>query len=97
MNAPLRPRLADDAVPRLAAGARLQFEPTQQAWVVLFPEGMVKLNASAAEILQRCDGTRDVAAVVADLRAAFGDPAGLRDDVMAFFEFARERGWLALP
>lgn len=84
----------DRAVPRLAHGARLQYEPAQQGWVLLFPEGMVKLNPSAAEILQRCDGVRDVGAVVDDLRGAFGDPPGLRDDVLGFFEFARGRGWL---
>ena len=86
----------DRAVPRLAHGARLQFEPAQQNWVLLFPEGMVKLNASAAEILQRCDGVRDVGAVVDDLSGAFGDPPGLRDDVLEFFEFARGRGWLEM-
>ena len=31
---------------------RLQFEPVQDCWVLLYPEGMIKLNASAAEILR---------------------------------------------
>ena len=46
---------------------RLQWEPAQDAHVLLYPEGMVKLNQSAAEILKRCDGTRDMNALIADL------------------------------
>ncbi|HQE41111.1 MAG TPA: pyrroloquinoline quinone biosynthesis peptide chaperone PqqD, partial [Zoogloea sp.] len=34
---------------------RFQWEPAQQAHVLLYPEGMVKLNQSAGEILKRCD------------------------------------------
>jgi pyrroloquinoline quinone biosynthesis protein D len=42
--------------PRLNRLFRLQWEEAQQAYVLLYPEGMVKLNLSAAEILKRCDG-----------------------------------------
>jgi pyrroloquinoline quinone biosynthesis protein D len=31
---------------------RLQWEPAQNAHVLLYPEGMVKLNQSAGEILK---------------------------------------------
>ena len=44
---------------RSARGFRLQWEPAQKAHVLLYPEGMVKLNGSAGEILKRCDGERD--------------------------------------
>jgi pyrroloquinoline quinone biosynthesis protein D len=54
------PELALDAVPRIAAGHRMQFEPAQDCHVLLYPEGMVTLNPSAAEILGRCDGQRSV-------------------------------------
>ena len=36
--------------PRVAAMFRLQWEEVQQSWVLLYPEGMVKLNGSAGEI-----------------------------------------------
>ena len=49
--------------PRIAAMFRLQFEPVQDCWVLLYPEGMVKLNGPAAEILRRCDGQRSVAEI----------------------------------
>lgn len=81
------------SVPRLGAGFRLQFEPVQDCHVLLYPEGMVKLNGSAGEIMQRCDGQRDVAAVVAELEQAFG-AQGLQEDVLAFMELAQQQRWL---
>ena len=80
--------------PRVGAGYRLQWEPAQQCHVLLYPEGMVKLNRSAGEILQRCDGERDVGAIVADLEHAF-DARGLEADVLAFVEMAGRQRWLA--
>jgi pyrroloquinoline quinone biosynthesis protein D len=72
---------------------RLQWEPAQNAHVLLYPEGMVKLNQSAAEILKRCDGTRDMDALIADLEQAFST-TGLGPEVRSFMTEARSRGWL---
>ena len=72
---------------------RFQWEPAQQAHVLLYPEGMVKLNQSAGEILKRCDGQRDVAAIVADLEAAF-NATGLAADVEAFLTMAEAQNWI---
>jgi pyrroloquinoline quinone biosynthesis protein D len=72
---------------------RLQFEPAQDAWVLLYPEGMVKLNTPAAEILRRCDGRHSVGEIVGELEKAFAR-SPLRDDVHAFLLQADERGWL---
>ncbi|TVT44956.1 MAG: pyrroloquinoline quinone biosynthesis peptide chaperone PqqD [Denitromonas halophila] len=83
-----------DANPRLSSHFRMQWEDAQQAWVLLYPEGMVKLNASAAEILKRCDGSRDVPALVADLETAF-ETSGLEPDVRAFLDMARQQQWVA--
>jgi pyrroloquinoline quinone biosynthesis protein D len=79
--------------PRVGPGFRLQWEAVQDCHVLLYPEGMVKLNRSAGEILQRCDGERDIAAVVADLELAFNMP-GLQPDVLAFVQMAAEQRWL---
>ena len=78
--------------PALSRLFRMQWEETQNNYVLLYPEGMVKLNGSAAEILKRCDGTRDVPAIVAELEQAFGT-SGLRPDVDDFLRAAGERGW----
>ena len=40
------------ARPSISHGFRLQWEPAQNSHVLLYPEGMVKLNASAAEIVR---------------------------------------------
>ncbi|CAN7405327.1 pyrroloquinoline quinone biosynthesis peptide chaperone PqqD [Trinickia sp. LjRoot230] len=72
---------------------RLQWEPAQNAYVLLYPEGMVKLNQSAAEILKRCDGTREVDALIAELETEFS-ATGIADEVHAFIAEARSRGWL---
>jgi pyrroloquinoline quinone biosynthesis protein D len=72
---------------------RLQWEPVQNAHVLLYPEGMVKLNQSAGEILKRCDGTRDIDSLIDDLKIAFNAP-DLGDEVRLFVTEATRRGWL---
>jgi pyrroloquinoline quinone biosynthesis protein D len=84
-----------DSRPAIAHGLRLQWEAAQQAHVLLFPEGMVKLNSSAAAILTRCDGEHSVAQIVADLERSYG-ATGLTDEVTAFVALALERRWLEL-
>jgi pyrroloquinoline quinone biosynthesis protein D len=81
------------ARPRVGSRFRLQWEETQQSWVLLFPEGMVKLNGSAGEIMKRCDGGRSVSQIVADLESSFG-LQGLQADVLAFLDIARGKHWI---
>jgi pyrroloquinoline quinone biosynthesis protein D len=81
------------ARPRVAKMFRLQWEEVQQTWVLLYPEGMVKLNPSAGEIMKRCNGERSTAEIVAELEQAFGS-TGLRDDVLAFLNMARQQHWI---
>lgn len=79
--------------PALSRLFRLQWEETQNNYVLLYPEGMVKLNQSAAEILKRCDGKRDAAAIVSDLESTFA-VSGLQSDVEDFLRISHERGWI---
>lgn len=82
-----------DSCPRVAGHFRLQWEEVQKAWVLLYPEGMVKLNGSAGEIMHRLDGARTVRAVVDDLERAF-EVRGLANDVLDFLAIAQRRGWV---
>lgn len=82
-------------VPSIAPGFRLQHEEAQKSWVLLYPEGMVTLNESAAEIMKRCDGERDITQIVALLESDF-DETGLQNDVTAFMEIAIENKWITL-
>ena len=81
------------AKPKLARLFRMQWEEAQGAYVLLYPEGMVKLNQSAGEILKRCDGDRDVKAIIDDIEQTF-NATGLEKDVTGFLEIATERGWI---
>ena len=87
--------ISADARPTLGRGFRLQWEPAQQAHVLLYPEGMVRLNGSAGEILKRCDGVRTVGEIVSDLEMAFS-ATGLAKDVAAFMSVAFEKQWLEI-
>ena len=81
------------AKPKLARLFRMQWEEAQGPYVLLYPEGLVKLNQSAGEILKRCDGERDVQAIITDIEQTF-NATGLEKDVTGFIEIATERGWI---
>lgn len=83
------------ARPQIGRGFRLQWEAAQNSHVLLYPEGMVKLNGSAGEIMQRCDGERTLAQITADLEQTFG-AADLSADVTAFVSFALNQKWLEI-
>jgi len=74
---------------------RLQWEAAQGAHVLLYPEGMIKLNASAGEILKRCDGKSSIAEITADLERSFCT-TGLGDDIMAFVTMAVDKKWISV-
>lgn len=85
----------DSVAPRLGHGFRLQWEEAQGCHVLLYPEGMVKLNRSAGEILARCDGATDLTGIVQSLEAAFS-VGGLKPDVEKFLEIAAGNRWVML-
>ncbi|MEY8879451.1 MAG: pyrroloquinoline quinone biosynthesis peptide chaperone PqqD [Leptothrix sp. (in: b-proteobacteria)] len=93
MSTELKAELTDASVPKVARGFRLQWEPAQGNHVLLYPEGMVKLNQSAGEILSRCNGSDTVAQIVSQLEATFG-ASNLGADVAAFLAMAREQRWV---
>lgn len=78
---------------QIASGLRFQWEEAQQAYVLLYPEGMITLNPSAGEILKRCDGSLTAEGIVEDLQRQFPD-ADLKADVYEFLEVAHDRGWI---
>ena len=85
--------LSLDTVPRISPMFRFQWEEAQESHVLLYPEGMVTLNDSAAAILQRCDGAHTLDMLIDDLQSAFG-VQGIAPEVHAFVKHAFERGWL---
>lgn len=82
------------AIPMLRRGFRLQFEPAQNCRVLLYPEGMVKLNDSAGEILAMVDGERSVEQLIQQLNERFPDVPDIAQDIMAFLETAHGEHWI---
>jgi len=83
-----------DSVPSVAKPFRFQWEEAQACFVLLYPEGMVKLNTPAGEILKRCDGERTVDEIISELEEQFSVP-DLANDVLEFFVDAHGKGWIA--
>jgi pyrroloquinoline quinone biosynthesis protein D len=86
---PINPDLAI----KFSSMHRLQWEEAQQKFVILYPEGMVELNQSSAEILKCCDGTRILGQIVTELEQKFAT-SGLTNDITAFLEVALQNGWI---
>ena len=63
-----------DSVPRLPHGVRLIYNEAQGGWVLLAPERVFKADATAAEIVKRCDGQATFASIVDDLAKTFAAP-----------------------
>lgn len=77
-------------------GYRFQYEPAQKGHVLLYPEGMIKLNDSAALIGGLIDGERNVTAIIAALDEQFPGVPELGDDIEQFMEVARAQHWITL-
>jgi pyrroloquinoline quinone biosynthesis protein D len=80
--------------PSLNAMFRLQWEQAQDCYVLLFPEGMIKLNGSAGEIMQLVNGKNNVPDIINILHKKFPDAGDVTDDVHEFLITAYEKKWL---
>jgi len=78
----------------LARHYRFQWEEAQNCYVLLFPEGMVKLNGGAGEVIKRLDGVKSVTTVLQELQQAFPDAPELNNDVLAMLELAHGKAWI---
>jgi pyrroloquinoline quinone biosynthesis protein D len=77
--------------PRLVTGARLRYDEVREEHVLLVPEGVVRLNPTAAEVLELCDGERSLEEIVGALSARY-DGADVRDDVHELVDAMTARG-----
>lgn len=73
---------------------RLQWEAAQNCHVLLYPEGLIQLSSSAAEIMQRCSNATTLATIIDDLQQQFPDAAGLAEDVREFLQEAQAQHWI---
>ena len=77
--------------PRLVTGARLRYDEVREQHVLLIPEGVVRLNPTAAEVLELCDGERSLDDIVGALSARY-EGADIRDDVLELVDSMAQRG-----
>jgi len=85
--------LKNETILEIAPTFRVQWEEVQNCYVVLYPEGMVKLSQSAGEIMKRIDGNKSIIDIITDISVVF-DGAEVDDDVMKFLEVAHGNGWI---
>jgi pyrroloquinoline quinone biosynthesis protein D len=77
--------------PRLVTGARLRYDEVRAEHVLLIPEGVVRLNPTAAEVLEMCDGERSLDDIVGALSARY-EGADVRDDILELVDAMAQRG-----
>jgi pyrroloquinoline quinone biosynthesis protein D len=77
--------------PRLVDGARLQYDDVREEHLLLIPEAAVRLNETAAQVLELCDGRRSVDEIAATLSARYAG-ADVADDVRDLLRGMGERG-----
>lgn len=93
MSDPSGSKLSEDMAVSLHKQFRFQWEPAQNSFVLLYPEGLIKLEGSAGEIMKRIDGNKTVSEIIADLESTFPG-VDLRQDVIEFLEHAYDKGWI---
>ncbi len=79
--------------PKLKLGYRLQKDLDKDQFYLLYPEGMVELNQSAALILQLCDGQHSANEILSTLEKSFPDD-DIAKDVIDFLGAAYGNGWI---
>ena len=82
--------LAANDRPAIWRLARLQYDDVRERPTLLYPEGLLLLNDSAAAILELCDGVRTVQEIATELSGKSGED--VFGDVMEYLQALVERG-----
>ena len=94
INTHSKAHIGHEDVYALAFHHRFQWEEAQNSYVILFPEGMVKLHGGAGEVIKRLDGKASVGDVVAELTLTFPDAQNIEADIIGMFEMALDKAWI---
>jgi pyrroloquinoline quinone biosynthesis protein D len=79
--------------PRLVDGVRLQYDEVREQHLLLVPEGAVRLNETAARVLELCDGERSVEEIASELSARYSG-ADVVEDVRELIGGLVQHGFL---
>jgi len=95
MASPRHITVKETSRPILSRHAKLKFDETRKVWVILAPERVLAPDETAVEVLQLCDGVRDVAALVDQLAAKYAAPReAILTDVIAMLQDLADKGFL---
>jgi pyrroloquinoline quinone biosynthesis protein D len=87
--------VSETSRPVLPRHARLKFDETRQVWVILAPERVLAPDEIAVEVLQLCDGVRNVEAMIDMLAEKYtADRAAIATDVIAMLQDLADKGFL---
>ncbi len=78
--------------PKLVHYARYRWDKIREQHQLVYPEGVMELNAPGAEILHLCDG-RSCDEIIATLKSKF-EGAEVAEDVHAFVDELARKGLL---
>lgn len=88
--------ITEQSRPILARHAKLKFDDARRVWVILVPEKVLAPDEIAVEVLQLCDGVRNVDQIVGVLAEKYtADRAVIGADVIAMLKDLAEKGFLA--
>jgi len=81
--------------PVLPRHAKLKFDEIRKVWVILAPERVLAPDEIAVEVLQLCDGVRNVSDIVDELAAKYAAPReAIATDVVAMLQDLADKGFL---
>jgi pyrroloquinoline quinone biosynthesis protein D len=87
--------VSETSRPILPRHAKLKFDETRQVWVILAPERVLAPDEIAVEVLQLCDGVRNVAEMVDALAVKYAAPReAIATDVIAMLQDLADKGFL---
>lgn len=60
-----------DSKPRLPRGVRLKHDAVRGEWLLLAPERVIRANAIAVAVIEKCDGARSLRELVDELAQTY--------------------------
>lgn len=95
MAAPRHISVSETSRPVLPRHAKLKYDETRKVWVILAPERVLAPDEIAVEVLQLCDGARNVGNVADLLAAKYAAPReAILTDVVAMLQDLADKGFL---
>ena len=95
MAGPRNISVSEASRPVLPRHAKLKYDETRQVWVILAPERVLAPDEIAVEVLQLCNGERNVGDVSDLLAAKYAAPReAILTDVIAMLQDLADKGFL---